>query len=95
VGQGPNSNSRRNFLRSGLIAISTATLAGEASVDRSDFRTENKYANLNYLELLSECWESKQSSRVGRFGNVGGAASAQRVGFESRRRLPLLLFREG
>src|SRR5271157_5399625 len=30
VGEWPNSNSRRNFLRSGLIAISTATLAGEA-----------------------------------------------------------------
>jgi hypothetical protein len=29
VSEGPNSNSRRNFLRSGLIAISTATLAGE------------------------------------------------------------------
>jgi gluconate 2-dehydrogenase gamma chain len=29
VSQGPNSNSRRNFLRSGLIAISTATLARE------------------------------------------------------------------
>jgi gluconate 2-dehydrogenase gamma chain len=31
VGQGPNSNSRRNFLRSGLIAISTATLAAEVT----------------------------------------------------------------
>lgn len=31
MGQGPNSNSRRNFLRSGLIAISTATLAGEVT----------------------------------------------------------------
>jgi gluconate 2-dehydrogenase gamma chain len=31
VAQGPNSNSRRNFLRSGLIAISTATLAGEVT----------------------------------------------------------------
>ena len=29
MSQGPNSNSRRNFLRSGLIAISTATLARE------------------------------------------------------------------
>ena len=29
MAQGPNSNSRRNFLRSGLIAISTATLARE------------------------------------------------------------------
>lgn len=28
---GPNSSSRRNFLRTGLIAISTASLAGEAS----------------------------------------------------------------
>ena len=29
MSEGPNSNSRRNFLRSGLIAISTATLARE------------------------------------------------------------------
>jgi hypothetical protein len=31
VAQRPNSNSRRNFLRSGLIAISTATLAGDVT----------------------------------------------------------------
>jgi gluconate 2-dehydrogenase gamma chain len=31
VAQGPNSNSRRNFLRSGLIAISTATLSAEVT----------------------------------------------------------------
>jgi gluconate 2-dehydrogenase gamma chain len=30
VSEGPNSSSRRNFLRSGLIAISTVSLAGEA-----------------------------------------------------------------
>ena len=30
MGDAPNSNSRRNFLRSGLIAISTATLARES-----------------------------------------------------------------
>jgi gluconate 2-dehydrogenase gamma chain len=32
VSEGPNSSSRRNFLRSGLIAISTATLASEAQL---------------------------------------------------------------
>ena len=30
MSEGPNSNSRRNFLRSSLIVISSATLAGEA-----------------------------------------------------------------
>jgi gluconate 2-dehydrogenase gamma chain len=30
VSKGPNSTSRRNFLKSGLVAISTASLAGEA-----------------------------------------------------------------
>jgi len=50
VGEGPNSNSRRNFLRSGLIAISTATLAGEAPALLGNPRSEATPRFLNESE---------------------------------------------
>ena len=40
MGDAANSNSRRNFLRSGLIAISTATLAGESPALLANLRAE-------------------------------------------------------
>ena len=40
MGDAPNSNSRRNFLRSGLIAISTATLAGKSPALLANRRVE-------------------------------------------------------
>jgi gluconate 2-dehydrogenase gamma chain len=40
VSDGPNSSTRRNFLRSGLIAISTVSLAGEAPALLGNPRTE-------------------------------------------------------
>jgi gluconate 2-dehydrogenase gamma chain len=46
----PNSNSRRNFLRSGLIMISTATLAGEAPALLGNQRPEEPLRFLNESE---------------------------------------------
>src|SRR5271167_2531547 len=50
MAEGPNSNSRRNFLRSGLIAISTATLAGEAPALLGNPRSEVAPRFLNESE---------------------------------------------
>jgi gluconate 2-dehydrogenase gamma chain len=50
VGDGPNSSSRRNFLRSGLIAISSATLAGDASALPGNSRSEATPRFLNESE---------------------------------------------
>jgi len=46
----PNSNSRRNFLRSGLIMISTATLAGEAPALLGNLPTGETHRFLNESE---------------------------------------------
>src|ERR1035438_5653572 len=50
MSEGPNSNSRRNFLRSGLIMISTATLAGEAPALLGNQRPEETHRFLNESE---------------------------------------------
>jgi gluconate 2-dehydrogenase gamma chain len=50
MSEGPNSNSRRNFLRSGLIMISTATLAGEAPALLGNQRPEEPLRFLNESE---------------------------------------------
>jgi hypothetical protein len=47
MGEGPNSNSRRNFLRSSLIVISTATLAGEAPALLGNPRAEETTLSSN------------------------------------------------
>jgi len=50
VSDGPNSNSRRNFLRSSLVLISTATLAGEAPALLGSARAEETRRFLNESE---------------------------------------------
>jgi gluconate 2-dehydrogenase gamma chain len=50
MSEGPNSNSRRNFLRSSLIVISTATLAGEAPALLGNVRAEETHRFLNESE---------------------------------------------
>jgi gluconate 2-dehydrogenase gamma chain len=50
MSEGPNSNSRRSFLRSGLIVISTATLAGEAPALLGNLHTEEIHRFLNESE---------------------------------------------
>jgi gluconate 2-dehydrogenase gamma chain len=50
VSDGPNSNSRRNFLRSSLVLISTATLAGETPALLRNARAEETRCFLNESE---------------------------------------------
>ncbi len=50
MSDGPNSNSRRNFLRSSLVLISTATLAGEAPALLGNPRAEEPHRFLNESE---------------------------------------------
>jgi gluconate 2-dehydrogenase gamma chain len=50
MSEAPNLNSRRNFLRSSLVLISTATLAGEAPALVGDLRTEEPHRFLNESE---------------------------------------------
>jgi gluconate 2-dehydrogenase gamma chain len=50
VSDGPNSSSRRNFLRSSLVLISTATLAGEAPALLGNPRAEETRRFLNESE---------------------------------------------
>ena len=50
MSDGPNSNSRRNFLRSSLVLISTATLAGEAPALLGSARAEETRRFLNESE---------------------------------------------
>jgi gluconate 2-dehydrogenase gamma chain len=50
MSDGPNSNSRRNFLRSSLVLISTATLAGEAPALLGNPRAEEPQRFLNEAE---------------------------------------------
>jgi gluconate 2-dehydrogenase gamma chain len=50
MSEGPNSNSRRNFLRSSLVLISTATLAGEAPALLGNPRAEEPHRFLNESE---------------------------------------------
>jgi gluconate 2-dehydrogenase gamma chain len=50
MSEAPHSNSRRNFLRSSLVLISTATLAGEAPALLGNLRTEETHRFLNESE---------------------------------------------
>ena len=50
MSEGPNSNSRRSFLRSSLVLISTATLAGEAPALLGNQRPEEPLRFLNESE---------------------------------------------
>lgn len=50
MSDGPNSNSRRNFLRSSLVLISTATLAGETPALLGNPRAEETHRFLNESE---------------------------------------------
>ena len=50
MSDGPSSNSRRNFLRSSLVLISTATLAGEAPALLGSARAEETRRFLNESE---------------------------------------------
>ena len=50
MSDGPNSNSRRNFLRSSLVLISTATLAGEAPALLGNAHAEETRRFLNESE---------------------------------------------
>ena len=50
MSDGPNSNSRRNFLKSSLVLISTATLAGEAPALLGNPRDEETHRFLNESE---------------------------------------------
>src|ERR1022692_3657699 len=50
MGEGPNSNSRRHFLRSSLVLISTATLAGEAPALLGSPRADETHRFLNESE---------------------------------------------
>jgi gluconate 2-dehydrogenase gamma chain len=52
VGQRPNSNSHRNFLRSGLIAISTATLAAEVPALPMHAPAEARFLNESERRFL-------------------------------------------
>lgn len=50
MSEGPHSNSRRNFLKSGLVLISTATLTGEAPALLGNPRAEETHRFLNQPE---------------------------------------------
>jgi gluconate 2-dehydrogenase gamma chain len=50
MSEGPHSNSRRNFLKSGLVLISTATLAGETPALLGNTRAEGTHRFLNESE---------------------------------------------
>lgn len=50
MSEGPHSNSRRNFLKSGLVLISTATLAGETPAVFGSPRAEEAHRFLNESE---------------------------------------------